>query len=142
MYYYKAGQEGPDRVNNIVGAGKSTFCFPAGKQTDHLFVGRPHESNSKRIHDVVEPYAVFKKNNVFLTRTYHVERTGPIDLMTRVSSVGEFFKIVKGSATIDYRAGYTSALSDTRIYDEVSSKFCRAAAKLTKPHRTATAATR
>lgn len=61
---------------------------------------------------------------MFLTRTYHVERTGPIDLMTRVSSVGEFFKIVKGSATIDYRSGYTSALSDTRIYDEVSQSFC------------------
>ncbi len=28
-----------------------------------LGAGRPHESNSKRIHDVVEPYAVFKKNN-------------------------------------------------------------------------------
>lgn len=67
--FYKAGQMGPDRVNNIVGA------------------GRPHEANapSKRIHDIVEPYAVFQKNRVFLTRTYHIDRTGPIDLMTRVS---------------------------------------------------------
>ena len=40
-----AGAEGPRRVNDIVGA------------------GRPHESNSKRVHDMVEPYAVFKKNN-------------------------------------------------------------------------------
>ncbi len=79
---------------------------------------------------------------MFLTRTYHVERTGPIDLMTRVSSVGEFFKIVKGSATIDYRTGYTSALSDTRIYDEVSPSFVCKANKTDKPHRTATAATR
>ena len=100
VYYYKAGPEGPDRVNNVVGA------------------GRPHESNSKRVHDIVEPFAVFKKNNVYLTRTYHIERTGPIDLMTRVSSVGEYFKIVKGTASIDYREGYTSSLTDTRIYDE------------------------
>jgi hypothetical protein len=77
VYYYLAGQEGPDRVNNIVSP------------------GRPHEANktSARTQDVVEPYAVFKKNNVFLTRSYHVENTGPIDLMNRVSSVGEFFKV-------------------------------------------------
>lgn len=101
-YYYKAGPEGPNRVNNIVGA------------------GRPHEANakSKRIHDIVEPYAVFKKNNVFLTRTYHIERTGPIDLMTRISSVGEYFKLVKGSATHDYRNGYNPQESDLRIYNE------------------------
>lgn len=37
---------------------------------------------------------MFKKNNVYLTRTYNVDRTGPIDLMTRVSSVGEYFKMV------------------------------------------------
>ena len=76
MYYYKAGQEGPDRVNGIVSA------------------GRPHEANkpSSRTQDIVEPYAVFKKNQVFLTRSYHVEQTGPIDLMNRVSSVGEYFK--------------------------------------------------
>lgn len=77
VYYYMAGQEGPDRVNEIVSA------------------GRPHESNkvSNRTDDIVEPYAVFKKNNVFLTRSYHVENTGPIDLMNRVSSVGEYFKV-------------------------------------------------
>lgn len=70
--------QGPRRVNDIVGA------------------GRPHEANApgKRLHDIVEPMAMFKKNNVYLTRTYNVDRTGPIDLMTRVSSVGEYFKMV------------------------------------------------
>jgi len=102
VYHYLAGPEGPDRVNNIVGA------------------GRPHESNApgKRLHDIVEPYAVFKKNKVYLTRTYHVDRTGPIDLMTRVSSVGEYFKIVNSPNGCDYLNGYKSCDMDTRIYDE------------------------
>lgn len=106
MYHYLAGEEGPRRVNDIVGA------------------GRPHESNApnKRTQDVVEPYAVFKKNNVYLTRTYHVERTGPIDLMMRVSSVGEYFKIVNTMNSCDYRSGYMSCYLDTRIYDEENDK--------------------
>ena len=65
--YYKAGEKGPDRVNGIVRP------------------GRPHEANAKRVHDIVEPWAMFLNNRVFLTRTYHIDRTGPIDLMTRVS---------------------------------------------------------
>jgi len=77
VHYYLAGEEGPRRVNEIVSG------------------GRPHEANKagSRTDDIVEPYAVFKKNNVFLTRSYHVENTGPIDLMNRVSSVGEYFKV-------------------------------------------------
>jgi hypothetical protein len=89
-------------VNNIAGA------------------GRPHEANApgKRLHDIVEPYAVFKKNAVYLTRTYHVERTGPIDLMTRVSSVGEYFKMVSSRNSCEILEGFQSCYNETRIYDE------------------------
>jgi len=103
VHYYLAGQEGPDRVNDIVSA------------------GRPHESNkiSNRTQDIVEPYAVFKKNNVFLTRSYHVENTGPIDLMNRVSSVGEYFKMVRtGDDDCNVGNHYMSCYNNTRIYNE------------------------
>lgn len=102
VYYYLAGEEGPRRVNDIVGA------------------GRPHESNApgKRLHDIVEPFAVFKKNNVYLTRTYNIDRTGPIDLMTRVSSLGEYFKMINNPNGCDYANNFKSCDMDTRIYDE------------------------
>ena len=75
--YYKAGPEGPNRVNGIVSS------------------GRPHEANapSKRTQDIVEPYDVFKKNAVYISRSYHVDPSGPIDLLNRMSSVGEYFKV-------------------------------------------------
>jgi len=120
VYYYTAGQEGPNRVNDIVSG------------------GRPHESNkpSARTQDVVEPYAVFKKNNVFLTRSYHVENTGPIDLMNRVSSVGEYFKVGMplrfnvrrltpslqltrtGDDDCNVGPSYMTCWNNTRIYNE------------------------
>jgi hypothetical protein len=56
--------------------------------------------------------------SVYLTRTYHVERTGPIDLMTRVSSVGEYFKIVQSRNSCEVAEGFMSCFNETRIYDE------------------------
>ncbi len=122
VYQYLAGDEGPRRVNDIAGA------------------GRPHEANApnKRIHNIVEPYAVFKRNKVFLTRTYHIDRTGPIDLMTRVSSlsisyshshsltlshqvssIGEFNTMVEDITDCEYiKGGYKSCIRSRRIYDE------------------------
>ena len=75
-HYDIAGPEGPARVNGIVSA------------------GRPHEANdpSKRLQDIVEPYGLFKKNKVYISRSYDVDQTGPIDLLSRMSSVGEYFK--------------------------------------------------
>lgn len=102
-HYDIAGPEGPNRVNNIVSP------------------GRPHEANkpSSRTQDIVEPYAVFKKNNVFLSRSYHVDNTGPIDLMNRVSSVGEYFKMVRtGDDDCNVGAGYMTCWNNTRIYNE------------------------
>ncbi len=77
MYYYKAGQDGPDRVNNVVSS------------------KRPHEANSRdhRTQDIVEPEALFRKNRVYLSRSYHVDPLGPIDLLNKMSSVGEYFKV-------------------------------------------------
>lgn len=82
--------------------------------------GRPHESNApgKRTQDIVEPYAVFKKNNVYLTRCYHVDKTGPIDLMVRTASSGEYFKILPAIGSTDYRNDYHTTYLDTRIFDE------------------------
>ena len=73
--YNIAGPMGPARVNDMAGP------------------GRPRERNAKRLHDMAEPYALYKNYNVWLTRSYNVETTGPIDLMSQVSSVGEFFKV-------------------------------------------------
>lgn len=99
--YYIAGEEGPRRVNDIVGA------------------GRPRESNApeKRVHDMVEPYALFKKSKVYITRTYHVDRTGPIDLMARVSQIGEYNTMIDEMDTCGYD-GYDSCYRTIRIYDE------------------------
>lgn len=99
--YYVAGEEGPRRVNDIVGA------------------GRPRESNApeKRIHDMVEPYALFKKSKVYITRTYHVDRTGPIDLMARVSQIGEYNTMIDEMDTCGYDS-YDSCYRTIRIYDE------------------------
>jgi hypothetical protein len=90
VYYYKAGQEGPNRVNGIVSA------------------GRPHEANapSKRTQDIVEPYDLFKKNAVYISRSYNVDQTGPIDLLNRMSSVGEYFK-----ASLSFRVIYCLLLN-------------------------------
>lgn len=100
VYYYLGGDKAADRANGI-----STGV---------------HEANapSKRVHDVVEPYAVFKKNRVFLTRTYHIDRTGPIDLMARTSTVGEYFKVVNTMNDADFREGFLSCYLDTRVYNE------------------------
>lgn len=98
--YYLAGPAGPARVN------------------DTAFGARPQERNAKRLHDVKEPYAIFNKYNVYLTRSYNVEETGPIDIMSQVSSQGEFFRIVKPSSAPDYSKKWSARLSDTRIYDE------------------------
>jgi hypothetical protein len=102
--YYIAGQAGPDRVNSISGA------------------GRPHESNApaKRIHDIVEPFAVFKKNKVYITRTYHVDRTGPIDLMARVAQIGEY-NVALSEKECD-AFGYKSCHRSIRVYDETNDR--------------------
>jgi hypothetical protein len=100
-YYYLRGQRGPDGVDNVVTA------------------GRPHESNQKRLHDIVEPFAIFQKNRVFLTRTYHVERTGPIDMMTQQAQIGEYTHMVNDMADCDYANGnYKSCYLNRRFYDE------------------------
>lgn len=102
VYQYLAGDMGPARVNDMVGA------------------GRPRAANAmgNRINDMPEAYAVYKNNRVYITRTYHVQRTGPIDLMMRISSLGEYFKMVNSAPTCDLRSGYNSCMSDVKIYDE------------------------
>jgi len=101
VYQYLAGDMGPARVNDMQGAGRNQARNGMGKRLD-----------------ASEPYAVFKNNNVFITRTYHVQRTGPIDLMMRISSVGEFFKMVNNKPSCDFRCGYNSCMLDRRVYDE------------------------
>jgi hypothetical protein len=102
VYQYLAGDMGPARVNDMVGA------------------GRPRAANAmgNRINDMPEAYAVYKNNRVYITRTYHVQRTGPIDLMMRISSLGEYFKMVNSAPTCDLRSGYNSCMSDVKVYDE------------------------
>ena len=61
---------------------------------------------------------MFKKNAVYITRSYDVDNTGPIDLLNRMSSVGEYFKIVNTGNDCEYGHKYMTCYTDTRIYDE------------------------
>lgn len=73
-YYNLAGPIGPDRVNN----------GPSGRTTIN-------NDPKRKIQEREEgPLALGVGNNVYLTRMYHVDRTGPIDPMRRLTQIGGY----------------------------------------------------
>jgi len=100
---------GPGRIEGPAGAAKKvTTSFDVSKR--------------KLVQDKMAPYAIFNDNAVYITRSFDVDRRGPIDIMKRNRQIGEYNLMLNRYYSGDYTE-YTSNDYSIGIYDETKDRW-------------------
>lgn len=101
--YWLAGQMGPDRVNN-----------EGSKLLASALTTNPQ--------DRVEPRRLVQGNPAFISRSFHVDNIGKMDLMSRIRQIGEYNTMV--DECVNYKE-YTSDMRNIAIYNEDIDDFSK-----------------